>query len=255
MCALLSKCRYLQIYLPSYLSLCTKVDIIFHFFCEFESISLLIRQLLVAIHFSTVWKSAWRDFKLVLVRLYITMRIVSAFIFVKVTLLLHGNTVLNAALFGKSALYRHATIRLSLTQINADMMLMVMDHLSQPSLKPLQMRFHTTVRWMDTADCMVGRWNTMLFLRKGQHNKDWTFFVVIGVKDAKPLCWFIKRKHTEQEEYVSCSSTDNRQQKKYGQFHLRYIRHPAYLVSSLEDHLQRRSIKELLLNFTEFVVV
>lgn len=74
------------------------------------------------------------------------MRIMSAFIFVKVTLLLHGNTVLSAALFRKSALHRHATIRVTLTEINADMMLMVMDCLSQQSLKPLQMDFHTTVK-------------------------------------------------------------------------------------------------------------
>lgn len=72
------------------------------------------------------------------------MRIMSAFIFVKVTLLLHGNTVLSAALFRKSALHRHATIRVTLTEINADMMLMVMD--CQQSLKPLQMDFHTTVK-------------------------------------------------------------------------------------------------------------
>lgn len=70
----------------------------------------------------------------------------STFIFVKVTLSLHGNTVLSAVLFAKSALHRHATIRLTLTKINSDMMLMVMDYLSQPSLKSLQMYFHTTVK-------------------------------------------------------------------------------------------------------------
>lgn len=72
------------------------------------------------------------------------MSIVSAFIFVKVTLSLHGNIVLSAALFGKSALHRHATIRLTLTKINADMILIVMDYQSQPCLKSLQIYFHST---------------------------------------------------------------------------------------------------------------
>ena len=58
------------------------------------------------------------------------MSIMSAFIFVKVTLSLHGNTVLCAASFGKSVLRRQAAIRVTLTKINADMMLMVMDDLS-----------------------------------------------------------------------------------------------------------------------------
>lgn len=61
-------------------------------------------------------------------RQYITMSITSAFIFVKVTLSLHRTTVLSAALFEKSALRRHATIRLTLTEINLDMMLMLMDY-------------------------------------------------------------------------------------------------------------------------------
>lgn len=74
------------------------------------------------------------------------MSMMSAFIFVKVTLSLHGNTVLSAALCRKSKPHRHATIRVTLTKINADMMLMVMDCLSQQSLKPLQMDFHTRMK-------------------------------------------------------------------------------------------------------------
>lgn len=56
------------------------------------------------------------------------MSIMSAFISVKVTLSLNGNTVLSAALCGKPALRCHGTIRLPLTKINVDMMLMVMDY-------------------------------------------------------------------------------------------------------------------------------
>lgn len=74
------------------------------------------------------------------------MSIMSAFISVKVTLSLNGNTVLSAASCGRPALRCHATIRLPLTKINVDMMLMVMDYRSQPSLKPLQMYFHITVK-------------------------------------------------------------------------------------------------------------
>lgn len=77
---------------------------------------------------------------------YITMSAVSAFIFVKVTLSSHGNTLLSAALFGEPALCRHAAVRAALTRIKGDMMLMLMDHLSQESLKPLQMDFHTSVQ-------------------------------------------------------------------------------------------------------------
>lgn len=74
------------------------------------------------------------------------MSMMSAFIFVKVTLSLHGNTVLSAALCSKSEPRRHATIRVTLTKINEDMMLTVMDCLSQQSLKPLQMDFHTRMK-------------------------------------------------------------------------------------------------------------
>lgn len=49
------------------------------------------------------------------VRRYITMRVVSAFILVRVALLLHGNAVVSAVLFGKSAPQRHATLKPTLT--------------------------------------------------------------------------------------------------------------------------------------------
>lgn len=126
------------------------------------------RQPLVSIHFSAVWKSTCSVLRLVLVKQYITMSIMSTFIFVKVTLSLDGNTILSAAWFGKSALHCHTAVRLTLTKINADVMLTVMDYQSQPSLKSLQMYFHTTVEWIDITGHMVGRENTMLFHGKGQ---------------------------------------------------------------------------------------
>lgn len=43
----------------------------------------------------------FRDSERVSARPYITMRVMSAFIFVRVTLSLHGNAVLSAVLFGK----------------------------------------------------------------------------------------------------------------------------------------------------------
>lgn len=74
------------------------------------------------------------------------MSAASAFIFVKVTLSSHGNMLLSAAFVGEPALCRHAAVRTALTRIKGDMMLMLMDHLSQESLKPLQMDFHTSVQ-------------------------------------------------------------------------------------------------------------
>lgn len=56
----------------------------------------------------------FRDSKRLSARRYITMRVMSAFIFVRVTLSLHGNAVLSAVLFGKSVPHRHATIKATL---------------------------------------------------------------------------------------------------------------------------------------------
>ena len=62
-------------------------------------------------------------------------------------------------------------------------MLTLKDDQSQPSLKYLQMYFHTTLKWMDTTGCTVGMENTNVISLK----RSLYISVVIGVKDAKTL--------------------------------------------------------------------
>lgn len=73
-------------------------------------------------------------------------------------------------------------------------MLIVMDHLSQPSLKSLKMHFHTIAKWMDATgeekcDVMPGKRSAVM---RTVH-----FFVVIGLKHAQTLAQSIKWKHNE----------------------------------------------------------
>lgn len=55
------------------------------------------------------------DSNCISVKQYITMRVMSAFIFVRVTLSLHSNALLSAVLFGKWVPHRYATIKATLT--------------------------------------------------------------------------------------------------------------------------------------------